>query len=356
MKRVLLIIESLGSGGAERQICGLAVMLTAAGYQCRLISYANGDFYESYLRENNVDYDFVPSLLDKKTRIFRLVRYLKKYRPTTVVSFLPSVNITCCAARLFYKCNLLVSERNNNTSITKEDWIRFNAYRIADYIVPNSYSQGAFIKNHFSYLSSKVRPIINFVDINKFVPSTRVNDDQRLRIITVARYAKQKNCLLFLDAVKKIKELGLPVFFEWFGSMSYDSEYAESVIRKVGELGLDDYISIKSPIQNIVDEYQKSDVFILPSLFEGYPNVVAEAMSCELPILCSKVFENPYIVEDGVNGFLFDPTSIEEIVDSVIKICSISKEERIAMGKSNRKLCLERNSEEVFIQSYLKLI
>lgn len=59
MKKILLITETLGSGGAERQICGLASMLTKAGFPCRLITYVENQFYEPYLRQNGVDYQFV---------------------------------------------------------------------------------------------------------------------------------------------------------------------------------------------------------------------------------------------------------------------------------------------------------
>ena len=66
MKKILLITESLGSGGAERQICGLTVMLTKAGFPCRLITYVRNQFYEPYLRLNGADYQFVPELWNKK--------------------------------------------------------------------------------------------------------------------------------------------------------------------------------------------------------------------------------------------------------------------------------------------------
>ena len=96
--------------------------------------------------------------------------------------------------------------------------------------------------------------------------------------------------------------------------------------------------------------------FCLPSLYEGYPNVVAEAMACELPIICSNVYENPYIVEEGVNGFLFDLESIDDMVNAIQKIVSLTNEERRRMGTLNRQLCLKRNTEEEFLNSYIKLI
>ena len=121
MKKILLITESLGSGGAERQICGLTVMLTKAGFPCRLITYVKNQFYEPYLRQHSVDYQFVPELWDKKTRVFKVAKYVRQYKPDVVISFLPSVNKTMCLAKLLFKAKLVVSERNNNTCITRSD-------------------------------------------------------------------------------------------------------------------------------------------------------------------------------------------------------------------------------------------
>lgn len=115
-------------------------------------------------------------------------------------------------------------------------------------------------------------------------------------------------------------------------------------------------MTLHDPNQKIEEEYRKADIFCLPSLFEGYPNVVAEAMSCGLPILCSNVYENPYIVEEGVNGFLFDPKNPVEMADAIKKMVSLSYENRKEMGKRNRQLCLKRNTEEVFLKSYVELI
>lgn len=157
MKKVIFIIESLGSGGAERQICGLVSMFTKAGYPCKLITYVKNQFYEPYLRQHGVDYKFVPELWDKKTRVFKAAKYVRQYKPDVVISFLPSVNKTMCLAKLFFKAKLVVSERNNNTCITRSDKILFNLYRMADAIVPNSNSQGKLFAKIF--LSSVKRCI-----------------------------------------------------------------------------------------------------------------------------------------------------------------------------------------------------
>lgn len=356
MRKILLITEHLGSGGAERQICGLAAMLTKTGYPCKLITYIDNQFYEPFLRQNNVDYEFLPELANRKTRVWRVAKHVRSYNPDVVISYLPSVNITMCLAKLLFKSKLVVSERNNNTCITRRDKIQFNLYRMADSIVPNSNSQGNFIRTNFPFLSEKVCPIINFVDVNRFTPASKHVDNESLRIVTVARYTEQKNILAYLNAIRKVKDLGLNVHFDWYGDKKHNPVYYAQIEKEYQQLDIADYLTLHETNPKIEEEYCKADVFCLPSLYEGYPNVVVEAMSCELPIICSNVYENPYIVEEGVNGFLFDPESIDDMVNAIQKIVSLTNEERRRMGTLNRQLCLKRNTEEEFLNSYIKLI
>ena len=356
MKRILLITESLGSGGAERQICGLASMLTKAGYLCRLITYVENQFYELYLSQHGVDYQFIPELSNKKTRVYKAAKYVRQYKPDVVISFLPSVNKTMCLAKLFFKAKLIVSERNNNTCITRGDKIQFNLYRMADAIVPNSNSQGKFISNNFPFLSKKVHPIINFVDVNRFTPSVTPVRNETLRVVTVARYTQQKNVLTYLKAIRMVKDMGLNVHFDWYGDKKHNVAYFAEIEKEYQQLDIADYLTLHDPNQKIEEEYRKADIFCLPSLFEGYPNVVAEAMSCGLPILCSNVYENPYIVEEEVNGFLFNPKDPAEMADAIKKMVGLSYENRLEMGKRNRQLCLKRNTEDAFLKSYVELI
>ena len=356
MKRVLLIIENLGAGGAERQICGLAAMLTKAGYPCRLIAYVEKHFYDSLLRKNGVDFEFVPKLRNKITRVLRVANYSRKFNPDVVISFLPSANMTMCLAKFFFHGKLVVSERNNNTSIGLRDFVKFNLYRMADAIVPNSNSQGLFICRNFPFLEKRVHTIINYVDVNRFSPTEDSKTNGEIRILTVARYTPQKNVLTYLKAVRMVKDLGLKVHFDWYGDKKDDVDYYSMVETEYNLLSISDYLSLHDSTPEIEEQYRNADVFCLPSLFEGYPNVVAEAMSCGLPVLCSNRYENPYIVKDGVNGVLFNPDSIEDIVSAIQKVVSLSSTDREEIGRRNRLLCLRRNSEEVFFNSYIELI
>ena len=162
--------------------------------------------------------------------------------------------------------------------------------------------------------------------------------------------------LVYLKVVRKAKDYGLSVHFDWYGDKTHNAAYFAEIVKEYDSLNISDYLTLHDSSPTIEEEYRRADIFCLPSLYEGYPNVVVEAMSCGLPILCSRVYENPYIVEEGQNGFLFDPKSVDDIVNAIKKMTALTVEERRQIGIRNRRLCLDRNTEDTFLKSYVDLI
>lgn len=356
MKKILLITESLSSGGAERQLCGLAVALKESGYKVKVITYIENQFYESLLYENGVDYKLHPELANRYTRVFKLFSILRNEKPDVVISYLTSVNITTCISRIFKKFNLIISERNTTQELNIRTKLIYSLYRLADFIVPNSNSQKEFINKNFSFLKVKNYAITNFVDTNHFSPSTKQNSSDILKIVTVARYGPQKNCERYLYAIKQIKETGLKIHFDWYGNKYYNHDYYNKIEQLTQELDISDFITLHDATKDIVTVYNNSDVFCLPSLFEGYPNVLCEAMSCGLPVICSNVCDNPDIATDRKSGFLFNPLEVGDIVNAISKIYNISQTKREEMGRFNREKIVSNNSTSSFTEKYINLI
>ena len=106
----------------------------------------------------------------------------------------------------------------------------------------------------------------------------------------------------------------------------------------------------------IVDHYHSCDVFCLPSLYEGFPNVVCEAMSCSKPIACSNVCDNPDIVQNGVNGLLFDPKQPHKIYQALKQMVDMTYEERMRWGQQSRSIAESLFSQDAFVAKYIQLI
>ena len=86
----------------------------------------------------------------------------------------------------------------------------------------------------------------------------------------------------------------------------------------------------------ILDHYQISSALILPSIYEGFPNVVCEALACGLPVLISDVCDNHLFV-DRNNGYLFDPNDPTDIANKIISFIKLESNKKNEMSINSRK-------------------
>ena len=356
MRKIVCIIESLSPGGAERQMVYLASELKKAGNDVEVWTYYPNDFYLPILRENNVFYRYIPEATSKSQRIFVLRNKLNQTNPDVVIAYLDTACIVACIIKaLGAKFKLIVSERNTTQTLTLRERMKFFFYRFADCIVPNSYTQGVFIKRNFVNLKDKVSVITNYIDTDRFVPCNKTSQSQTLRIIVVGRIMPQKNPIALMLAIKMLQDNGMAVKVTWFGK-SYDEQYLQSCEQSARDLNIESAFAFKSPVQNIAEEYPKYDVFCLPSIYEGFPNVLCEAMCCGLPVVCSDVCDNPIIVKAGENGYLFNPKEVTDIAEKIEKMALLSMEQRAQMGARNRKRILDTFSKHTFVNNYVSLL
>lgn len=355
--RIILVIESLGSGGAERQLVGLASLLKDRDYDVVVVSYIKQQFYEEYLRERGIKYILETNLQNKVLRPFRMALLFRKLKADVVISYLTHVNQFVCLSRLFYRFKLIVSERSLTEFGTIKARIPIRLYNFAEYVVPNSVTEANNIISHFPNLKNKIIPIPNFIKTEVFCPSSNkhVSKDYHINLLCVGRFDENKNAIPLIEAVSVLVNKGYKLRLKWIGNMR-DEEYVNKVRKKITDLHLEKIVTLQNQTVNVISEYQDADVFCFPSLLEGYPNVIIEAMSCGLPIVCSNVCEMPLIVKEGVNGFLFNPHDICSIVSAISKVIEMTPQQREEIGRANRDYVIKNNSPEVFVQNYIKLL
>lgn len=357
MKKILCLIDSLGPGGAQRQLVGMATFLKERSFDVIVATYHDNRFYVDQLLSAGVPYVYLKKAERSLTRIWHIARYIRKVKPDVVISYLETPSVCACVAKLFnHKFKLIVSERNTTQQTGRNEKIRFNLFRIANYVVPNAFAQEDYIKYTFPKLADKVATIPNFVDLDHFVPATGRNRRDVPEILIAATIWASKNTLGFIDAVARLKGNGFKFHISWYGKDKTHLDYLAQCVEKIKRLGLDDNIELKEKTTKIKDAYQEADYFCLPSFYEGTPNVICEAMACGLPVACSDVCDNSKYVEEGVNGVLFDPKDAECASDAIARLLSLSDADYKSYCKNSRMLAEEKLSKNKFVESYIKLI
>lgn len=352
--RICCFTDCLGSGGAQRQLVGLACLLKERGYDVTMLVYYDIPFYKSQLDEAEVPYVVVGNTSNPIKRIWNLYKYWKAHPAEVVIAYQETPSVIACLLRpLLHWTKLIVSERNTTQHITLKDKVRFALWRFADVIVPNSHAQTDFIKANQPRYIDKVFTITNFTDTDHFVPAKGRDTTHPNNVIAVvASWKPEKNFRRFIEAISLLKQQAYSVHVNWYG---ISDGYLEAHCQVLREFGVEQYITVHPMQSNIVERLQQSDFFVLPSLFEGFPNALSEAMSCGLPVACSNVCDNPMIVSHCKNGYLFDPLNVDDMADAIKRLVVLSPDEYQRMSSANRRYAEGNLSRLSFVEKYIRI-
>ena len=168
--------------------------------------------------------------------------------------------------------------------------------------------------------------------------------------IIVGRYNSAKGYNYLIDAWKIVYQKHPDWIINIFGS----GEYKDRVRKQIQDNGLQDVVIMNNPIDHIMEEYLKSSIYVMSSVFEGFAMVLLEAMSCGLPCVS---FDCPYgprnVITDGEDGILVEYLNSQALADNICKLIE-NEELRKRMGSNGRRNVL-RFSRETIMPQWVEL-
>lgn len=170
-----------------------------------------------------------------------------------------------------------------------------------------------FLKDY----SKKTITITPGVDINRFTPGIVDSKNKILFVAGLKKAEKYKGLEYLLSAVniikKNIKDAKLTVVGEGDCIIYYK--------KLCKDLGIEQNVDFKGKLigKKLVEQYQKTNVFVLPSLYDNCPLVLLEAMACKKPVIGSNVGGIPYLIDNGKNGLIVPPKDSESLAKAIIK-------------------------------------
>jgi len=359
--KVALLIDNLGAGGAQRQLVGLACLLKERGVDVCVYTYFPIMFYAELLNRQGVAYEVIDGADSPWKRFTILRKKLLAVSPDVLVAFLDTPCILACLIRYFGgKFKLIVGERSSTQALTRRERLKFWLYRKADYIVPNSYAQGDFISSHYPKYRDKVVVIPNFVDLDKFAYHGKRQRNEKSVIMVAASMLPLKNTKGLIETVRLLKKHRDDFVVKWFGfnlktRIVKQRPYMAECQQLIKDYGLDDTILFYPKTKTIEEEYRKADYFCLPSFYEGTPNVLCEALACSMPVICSRICDNPKYAHEGENGFLFDPHDINDMAAKFDAALNLTDEQYAEYSINSRSIAEKNMSESMFVERYLSL-
>ncbi len=215
------------------------------------------------------------------------------------------------------------------------------AYRNADVIIVTSKRDKKYIEEKYNILSEKIKYIPNYINTELFKP---LNIPKENRICFVGRLEEQKN---LFNLIKAISDLDIKLVIFGNGSQKKDLENFSKRLKADVEF------KENIPNKDLPKEFNKSKLFILPSLYEGCPKVLLEAMACGLPVVGANVYGINEIIKDKENGCLCgtDAFPIRKAVIEVLNNKGLQKK----LSKNARKTILEDFNLEKIMEKEIEI-
>ncbi len=317
--RVLHLRASNFYGGPERQL----------HYHAKYAKADNTNVIISSFSENNQTPEFITTIADDnlETHVFDVASAYDRSVIQKIKSYLQenSIDILCTHD---YRTHFYGKSATKNIDtkwvafsrgMTKENFkIKFFTFfekyllRKADYLVAVSESQKQKLIAQ-SIAADKIQTIHNAIDISLVnnIETTSLRKrfnfpDDSVLLISGGRFSDEKGQIYFVQAAKLALEQNSKLRFVLFG----DGPDVEKVKTYVNENNLSNKIICPGFEKNILGYLKDTDILVNPSLSEGLPNIVLEAMAAQIPVIATNVGGLPEIIDSDSNGILVPPKTL----------------------------------------------
>ncbi len=350
--KILIIAPSRKMGGIERALSVIANQWAKQNFEVTYVSCLKSEpFYELHPNIKVIEPDFKRSggLVNKVFFYPKLIQYIRKQikreKPDRILSFGDMFNPLVLIAASGLKIPVYISDR------TSADF-KFPKYIsvLKQRMYPKA--AGFIAQTSRAYDAKELQFGKNFRQT--IIPNAirEINGDlvQKENIILyVGRFAWEKSPEALIEAFSQIEQKG-----DWKLVMAGDGPQLQEMKAKASTLGLEDKIEFLGSISDVDTWLKRSSVFVLPSVLEGFPNSLCEAMAANLPVLCFDSIPYESIISPNIDGIVVPKGEIKTMANALNELME-NETKRIAMGENAHKKSKNWKVETI-IEQYNKFL
>ncbi|MGV7221794.1 MAG: glycosyltransferase family 4 protein [Nitrospinales bacterium] len=332
--RLTLIICNLFPGGAERVLSNMANYWAQKGWKISLLLLdENEDHPLFYELHPEVKVKFCKIMGIKRghplygsekylKRLWLLRREIKKCEPQLVISFLDKVNLLVLLSTFGLKFPVIVSERNH----PKYFKISKSLNLLRSFIYPQASCLVGVTQPIVSCFSKSVQKRAQVIPNPVLTPKFEIDSfsdkgpaQSGKVVMAMGRLQKQKGFDLLIESFSHI----VKKHSDWTLVIWGEGHLRSSLENMRDELGLHEKVFFHGHTNKSYDAMRNSDLFVLSSRHEGFPNVLGEAMACGLPVISFNCPTGPEeIIRDGIDGILVPAENVTALADAMDKLMS----------------------------------
>lgn len=337
--KILVIINNLGKGGAEKQLLLLIKHLSLKyKFFILLIGDSDSSIGSSHHDCTLLKVEMNGTILKPSNikNLFKIRKFIKEEHIQVVFSWLFKPNFIAAILKLLSpKTFLIVSKRGSNHWFNKIHYfINKFIYKICNRIVTNSTDLKQEILS-YNHVESKILVIPNGIELfeSGYLTENHSNSTGFKREIVIGcigRFSPEKRYFDIIEAFYRTLEVEKAIRLIIVGGRGN----FEIIKQTALELNIFDKCCFVGEVEDVSSHLRNFDIFLLASSSEGMPNSLMEAMAFGKPIVATNVGAIPDLIEDGCNGFLVPPYQPKRISNCLLELIN-NKDLRDKFSKNN---------------------
>lgn len=350
--KILYVITGLGLGGAEKVVCDLADQMVLKGHDVKIV-YLTGSVLVKPISSR---VELLPLHLNAASNVFSASREYKKiisdFSPDVIHSHMVHANIFARINRIGCAIPKLICTAHNSN---EGGQLRMLAYKLTNFLSnlntnvsqeasDSLISKGAFNKNNLI-------TVYNGIDLNKFLFLDKNISSNELSFLSVGRFNAQKDYPNLLHAIAIF--LQNPQRKKCIFKIVGDGELRPQIEVLIENLDLKDNVILLGRRDDIPQLMQDADFFILPSAYEGFGLVVAEAMACGTFVIATNSGGVAEVM--GGTGLLVPPQNSEALAEAIKQAVGKTPLEIQENNLKARQRVEELFSLEKSVENWLKI-
>jgi len=359
--KILYIAGELTAGGYQRQLHLFLSQLDREKISPVLAvwNYNEQQAFVDDFKQLKIPLYSVGRLGGRYQRQRNLNGIVRTVRPQYMHSFTFYTNFPAwLAAKTLGLDGVIGSFRNNYWSEIRDVGPLFGRLcaRYPSQMIANSKAAGEAVHNHQTFFRpDQVWIVSNCVDTVTYCPDNNHGKDKinsQVKLLGVGRLTASKRWEWLLSLLKDLNKSSLMP--DWHLTLCGEGEEYANIETQIHALKLENQVTLAGYQKNMSDWYGKSDLLILPSLHEGTPNVVAEALSCGIPVISTDVGDVRELVRDGVDGYIVDLNDDQGFKQRILELM-LKPDLRNLMGKNGRKWMLKTRSAHCLLENTMNV-